>query len=353
MKLTIKIIFILILIIVLVIIINLNNGYKRNSQEKFKNIGDYDYFQKLVDIKKSKITKKNKYVDKDDYKDLEVKIQSTNEIYYGLNNYLKKYEINFIYNLDKLDVNIPLVITYDNQSVRNDKNESFVNFLKGLNHYKYNFIVCGINTKWDGWYGRYKTYLELLEKIPHAQLIFITDSRDVLVNNSPQEFMDNYDKLIKIYNDETKTKIVFGTEVGCCVNQMWHYSPGTVFGNKNHKAINYIKEEVKNKINSETNVESERLKKSEIELTKSTYNLEHKYSLTRTDEIYPNGKKFPWEHWVEWNNLFIERFLEANIKYNLKISDYQKYPIIKLNFGLMVGICSSILKFYIHTIKNI
>ena len=34
--------------------------------------------------------------------------------------------------------------------MHHEKNESFVNFLKGLNHYKYNFIVCGINTKWDG-----------------------------------------------------------------------------------------------------------------------------------------------------------------------------------------------------------
>jgi len=345
MEFTIKIIFILILIVVLVTIINLNNGFNRKSLEKFKNTDDSDYFQRLGDIKKSKITKKNKYDDKDDYKDLEVKIPSTNELYFGLNNYLKKYEINFIYNLDKLDESIPLVITYDNQSVRNDKNESFVNFLKGLNHYKYNFVVCGINTKWDGWYGRYKTYLELLEQIPLNQLIFITDSRDVLVNNSPQEFMANYDKLIKIYNDETKSKIVFGTEVGCCVNQMWHYSPGTVFYNQNKNEIDLIKEEVKNKINLQTSGESERLKKNEIELTKSTYNQAPKYSLIRTDEIYPNGKKFPWEHWVKWNNLFIEKFLEANVKYNLRIADYQKYPIIKLNFGLMVGICKNILKF--------
>jgi hypothetical protein len=345
MEFTIKIIFILILIIVLVTIINLNIGFNDNTIERFKNIHESDYFQRLGDIKKSKITKKTKYEDKDDYNDLEVKIPSTDPVYFGLNNYLKKYEINFIYNLEKLNENFPLVITYDNQSVRNDKNESFVNFLKGLNHYRYNFIVCGINTKWDGWYGRYKTYLELLEQIPPSQLIFITDSRDVLVNNSPHEFIENYNKLIKIYNDETKSKIVFGTEVGCCVNQMWHYSPGTVFKNKNQNVIDLIKEEVKNKINSQTSVESEKIRMNEIELTNSTYNLTPKYSLMRTDEIYQNGKKFPWDHWVKWNNLFIDKFLEANTKYNLGIKDYKKYPIIKLNFGLMVGICSSVLKF--------
>ena len=82
---------------------------------------------------------------------MEVKIQSTNPEYERLNKFLKKYDINFIYNLENLNQTKPLVITYDNQSVRNEKNESFVNFLKGINHYKYNFIVCGINTKWDGW----------------------------------------------------------------------------------------------------------------------------------------------------------------------------------------------------------
>ncbi len=307
MKFTIKSIFVIILIIIFVIIINLNNkieGFDKSS----------NYFQRLGDIKKSKITKKTKYDDKDDYNDLEVKISTTNPQYINLNNYLKKYEINFIYNLENLNEEIPLIITYDNQSVRNEKNESFVNFLKGLNYYKYNFIVCGINTKWDGWYGRYKTYLELLEHIPSKQLIFITDSRDVLVNNSPQEFVLNYDKLTKIYKDDTKSKIVFGTEVGCCVNQMWHYSPGTVFKNTDE----IIKEETKNKLPN--------------------------YGLMRTNETFPNGKKFPWEHWIKWNNLFIKKFLEAK-KYNLGIKDYDNYPIIKLNFGMMVGICSNIFKF--------
>ena len=166
-----------ILIIILVIVLCVSHGLtiKSANRENFKIFEDSDYFQKIKDIKKSKIVKKNKYDDKDDYSDLEVKILSTDSAYEKLNRYLKKYNINFIYNLDNLTSTKPLVITYDNQSVKNEKNESFVNFLKGLNHYKYNFIVCGINTKWDGWYGRYITYLELLEQIPATQLIFVTD----------------------------------------------------------------------------------------------------------------------------------------------------------------------------------
>lgn len=312
MKLPVRIILIIILIIVLLNIFN----WTRN--ENYTTLDDSNYFQKIDDVKKSKLIKKNKYDDKDDYMDLEVKIISTNPEYDRLNKYLKKYDINFIYNLDNLEPTKPLVITYDNQSVKNEKNESFVNFLKGINYYKYNFIVCGINTKWDGWYGRYITYLELLEQIPPSQLVFITDSRDVLVNNSPKEFTSSYEKLTKIYNDPTKSKIVFGTEVGCCVNQMWHYSPGSVFKNINE---------------------------NNLFLSKSEQDTHPTYGLTRTQEIFPNGKTFPWEHWVKWNKVFIERFEKANSRYKLGIDDYQKYPIIKLNFGLMVGLNSIILKF--------
>lgn len=354
MKITARIILLIILVVVLGIIVNLNNLLYFNEKtkenffqiENFNNLDDSYFFNRSNDTKKSKITKKTKYDDKDDYKNLEVKILSTDSTYSKLNDYLKKYDTNFIYNLEEITPNIPLVITYDNQSVRNEKNESFVNFLKGLNHYKYNFVVCGINTKWDGWYGRYKTYLELLEKIPSSQLVFITDSRDVLANNSPLEFASNYNKLTQIYNDESKSKIVFGTEVGCCVNQMWHFSPGDVFKNINSDEIDSIKKQVKNKIHkSLLSNKSTRLKSEENELTKSNYNAHPTYSLIRTTQIYLNGKTFPWKHWVKWNNVFIDRFLEANLKYNLGINEPHKYQIIKLNFGLMVGICSNVLKF--------
>lgn len=339
MKFTIRIILIIILLIVLGLVYNLKD------KQNFEMFNNSDYFQNFDNFKKNKIMKKNKYEDKDDYSDLEVKITSSNPAYNELNNYLKKYDINFIYNLENLSPSIPLVITYDNQSVKNEKNESFVNFIKGLNYYKYNFIVCGINTKWDGWYGRYLSYIELLKYIPLTQLIFVTDSRDVLVNNTPQDFSSNYEKIAKIYNDNNKSKIIFGTEVGCCVNQMWHYSPGEVFKNINPENIYSIKEEIKNKVENKTFNKYIGLKNMEIEFNKSEYNSHPTYSLTRTEQLYPNGKTFPWKHWVRWNNLFIERFIEANHKYNLGVKNYKKYPMVKLNFGMMVGLNSSILKF--------
>jgi hypothetical protein len=345
MNLTDKILFIIILFIILVIIYTNNQ-----SPEYFSKISNINNpYENISDIKKSKIIKKTKT--NKDYGELEIKIPSTNLEYEKLNKFIKKYHINLLYNLENINPSIPLVITYDNQSINNEKNESFVNFLKGLVHYKYNFIVCGINTKWDGWYGRYKIYLELLENIPDNQLIFVTDSRDVLVNDSPTEFVKNYEKIAKIYNDEKKNKIIFGTEVGCCVNQMWHYSPGVVFNNINDSDISVIKDNISKNIidskiadkNSNTSLINY-LDKIEIEENKSEYNSHPSYSLVRDKtKIFTHGKDYPWEHWIKWNNLFKERLAESIRKYKLIMLN-DNYPLIKLNFGMMVGINFNVLK---------
>jgi len=332
MEITNKLILIILLIIILIILLFKNNN------EHFSNLNN-----NIFNKNKSKITKITKLNNKQDYYDLEVKILSSNTIYEKLNKYISKYNINFIYNLENLELNIPLVITYDNQSVKNNNNESFVNFLKGLNYYKYNFIVCGINTKWEGWYGRYKVYLELLELIPDNQLVFITDSRDVLVNDSPIEFEKNYNKIIKLYNDEKKNKIIFGTEIGCCVNQMWHFSPGTVFYDENKESISIIKNNIINDIIEEKKNLNNHLDLIEIDKNKSIYNSKPNYSLIKNENNFLNGKEFPWMHWIKWNNFFKEKFNEAMNKYKLNITD-KNYPITKLNFGMMVGININVLK---------
>jgi len=343
-----KIVMILILGIILIVIYLLNvnnydNNNKYNTRENFSKITESnsnDTYQNISDMKKSKIMKKTK--SNKDYGELEIKVPSTNPIYEKLNKFIKKYNINLLYNLENLDLSLPLVITYDNQSINNEKNESFVNFLKGIIHYKYNFIVCGINTKWDGWYGRYKIYLELLENIPDEQLIFITDSRDVLVNDSPKEFIISYNKLLKIYNDEKKNKIIFGTEIGCCVNQMWHYSPGVVFKNIDNEQLLKIKDDANKKFNGDSNL----LNKIEIDENNSDYNNHPTYSLIKdSSKIFSNGNKYPWEHWIKWNDVFKEKIDEAIKKYKLTMIN-NEYPLIKLNFGMMVGINKNILKMF-------
>ena len=340
MFLTVKIILIIILIIILVVIKIMTS----TKSENFSTVSTQSNTN-INDMKKNKIIKKTKK----DYGELEIKIPSTNKLYEKLNKFIKKYSVNLLYNLENLNTDLPLIITYDNQSIYNEKNESFVNFLKGLNHYKYNFIVCGINTKWDGWYGRYITYLELLENIPDDQLIFVTDSRDVLVNDSPAEFVKNYNKLTRIYNDKNKNKIIFGTEVGCCVNQMWHYSPGTVFANIDNEKISNIKDNINKNIfdkiirNESNNKLIDHLDQIEIEENDAEYNSNPTYSLVRDDtKIFLNGDTYPWEHWIKWNNIFKEKFEESVKKYKLVLNN--DYPLIKLNFGMMVGKNKYVLK---------
>lgn len=342
MKLSEKIIFIIILILVLVVLYI--NFFHRC--EKYTNMHSInDGYQNITNLKKNKITKKIRI--KNDYQELEIRNLTPNPIYDKLSIHLKKYSINHLYNLENLELNMPLVITYDNLSIKNEKNESFTNFIKGLNHYKYNFIVCGINNKWDGWYGRYKIYLELLNVIPDEQLLFITDSRDVLVNDSSNDFKKKYENLIDIYNDKQKNKIIFGTEIGCCVNQMWHYFPGDVFKNINEDLISNIKDKInKNVIDSnDKNIELiNLLGKIEIEENNSEYNNHPTYNLYREEnKIYTNGNEFPWEPWKNWNNFFKQKLIEALKKYKLPTIN-NEYPLIKLNFGMMVGINDKILK---------
>jgi len=327
-----RIIFIIIFFLIL-LLFYINELKKENFINLKKNELLFDNY---ANIKKNKLIKKSNNSSQDNnYEELEVRILTNNPIYENLVLYVKKYDINMIYNLDNLDLNKPLVITYDNQSVKNKKNESFVNFLNGLNYYKYNFIVCGIDTKWDGWYGRYKIYLELLNKIPENQLLFITDSRDVLVNNSQEEFIKNYNNLLKIYKDTEQNKIIFGTEVGCCVNQMWHYSPGSVFINDIETFDTIQNGFSKKLIDIDINDNNIKLKKSNN--NKSLYNL------IKKNIIFKNGREYPWTHWKKWNILFKERFIEAMNNYDLKVID-KSYPIIKLNFGMMVGLNRNILK---------
>ena len=45
--------------------------------------------------------------------------------------------------------------------------------------------------------------------------------------------------------------------------------------------------------------------KPKIEENKSEYNSHPSYSLIRDSIIvFPNGKEYPWEHWISWNNFF-------------------------------------------------
>ena len=223
-----------------------------------------------------------------------------NPIYDLLKTYLLKS--NDVYKITSLDVNVPLVLLYDNMPF--DKSNKTVgaveNMLKGLNYYNYNYIVTGVGQKWENWPGRMKQYISVLKLLPKNQLIILSDARDVFMNNDMKSFMTNYYKLLNKHHDINGNKIIFSTEQGCCVGNMWRYKPGDIFS-KNGK-------------------------------------IKHSYDFMQSGSLY-------WEPWYDWNTMFIERFKKARREYNLNLPE--NYDIINLNFGLIVCKAEILLNMFI------
>ena len=130
-----------------------------------------------------------------------------------------------------------LIISYDNKPYINaDTGGATQNFINGLNYFGYDFVLLGKDQPWAGWVGRQKEYIQFINMISNKNIyIILSDARDVLVNNDYSNFELNLDKLYQLYDDKNKDKLLFSTEVGCCVGPMHIYPPGTILDNKNNK----------------------------------------------------------------------------------------------------------------------
>jgi hypothetical protein len=214
---------------------------------------------------------------------------------------LKEYIINNnypFYYLENLEQNIPLIIAYDNiTSLTDPLGGSIQNFINGLDYYDYNYIIVGSNQKWKGWYGRLLEYIKILKLLPKDQIVIFSDARDVIINGSKQLLLENYNKLIKEWNDIDNNKIIFGTEYSCGVGPMWYYKPKTIF------------------------TETKKIKDAP-----SLY-------IYKEDVIY------------EWYLEFKKLFKSNNSAFNLNLDD--TYEMIYLNFGLMCGKSDKILEMFI------
>jgi hypothetical protein len=116
-----------------------------------------------------------------------------------------------------------LVISYDN-----NPDGSTLNFINGLEHYGYDYLIVGNKLKWDGWFGRMVEYRKILSMLDPDQIVIFSDARDVLINVEYNKFAVNLNSLYSRYKDTAKNKIVFSVEVGCCVGTMHQYEPKTV-----------------------------------------------------------------------------------------------------------------------------
>jgi hypothetical protein len=131
-----------------------------------------------------------------------------------------------------------LVIAYDNNPYLSEiAGGSLYNFVLGLEHYNYNYIIIGNNQKWEGWTGRMMEYIKCLKLLPESQKLIMSDARDVLINNTYDDFKKKFEKY------DGNNKIIFSTEVGCCVGPMWFFKPGDKFKKSTNTSLsfNYLK----------------------------------------------------------------------------------------------------------------
>jgi hypothetical protein len=105
--------------------------------------------------------------------------------------------------------------------------------------------IFGQTGQFDGFGGKFQQLIPLLKNVSANDLIVISDSRDVLINNpkhttvyhesSVQEFRMNFEKLTINYPGS----IVISAEAQCCVAALTHIEPGQYFhadGSRNVRA---------------------------------------------------------------------------------------------------------------------
>ena len=108
-----------------------------------------------------------------------------------------------------------LVITYETDL----NNKNLISLKKSLkkNNYRTKVIT---EKKWNGFGGKIRKINKCLKYLHPEQIVVISDARDVLSVNYDQKHLLSK---LKKFND-IETKVIFGTEIGCCVRAP--YEPG-------------------------------------------------------------------------------------------------------------------------------
>ena len=126
-----------------------------------------------------------------------------------------------------------ILLTYDtNHSIKSEKGSLYF-LLKSATKRNWKYTAIGDNEEWMG-FGQ--KILKLIEIIPilikeHGKdlILVITDARDVIVNRSSRNFVKTFHEIRK------NKKIVFGSEIGCCVHPMTEFPPGSFISKKKRK----------------------------------------------------------------------------------------------------------------------
>ena len=110
------------------------------------------------------------------------------------------------------DVNIPLVLSYENEL---SINKNAILFQKTLEHHKWEYKFIGEGLKWSGFKDRIYGYNKELNKLNDDKIIILSDSRDVFC-------LRNSDFLIEKIKDIVQDKIIISAEMFLSQHMNWN-----------------------------------------------------------------------------------------------------------------------------------
>jgi hypothetical protein len=93
------------------------------------------------------------------------------------------------------NVNIPLVVSYENNFFNTINAQTFHKTLKTLN---WDFIFIEEGKKFEAFKSKITGYFEFLKKVPEEKIVILSDSRDVFCLRSPLTFMNYIDSFTDI-----------------------------------------------------------------------------------------------------------------------------------------------------------
>lgn len=115
-------------------------------------------------------------------------------------------------NLDLHNLDIPLLVTYEND-LQNNTNSQFLKETLINNNWEFAFI--GEGKKWNGVKDKIQSYKDFLSNLLYDKIVVLSDARDVICLRSPKSL---YDAINKIINNN---KIIISTEMFLLGHMDW------------------------------------------------------------------------------------------------------------------------------------
>src|SRR5665647_1265749 len=106
-------------------------------------------------------------------------------------------------------------------TLQTDRNEALDNWIYTASENSYNYVILGLDEKWQNWQWRTKKYLKYVESLPSNAIVCITDCNDILFVKSSSHMQTVWNH----YQSQGK-ELVFGGEPTCCTGKYrFHIDP--------------------------------------------------------------------------------------------------------------------------------